>query len=259
MSASSSAPPSRGRESSSCAATCPAVRGYRPWSATALKCRGGPCSARRGDGGDGRARHGGPGRHERRQLRGLGRSARNARLRRLGQGVRRGDRAGGNRRAGRGQRELFVVREVVRLGGEDCWIEARPAAGGKTIIHYDLDYGSGNPIGRQSLEVTLAPRFFQFSLAPSRTFMLAARGGRLAGPRHGPADHVQRLADLRQPTARSATRCGSPTNASGTRYSTWWATWPWPAATWPDASPPTAAGIASTPSWCGRCSPVAVP
>jgi UDP-3-O-[3-hydroxymyristoyl] N-acetylglucosamine deacetylase len=69
-------------------------------------------------------------------------------------------------------RELFVVREVLRLGNEECWIEARPAAGGKTIIQYDLDYGSGNPIGRQSLEVTLAPRFFELSLAPARTFML---------------------------------------------------------------------------------------
>lgn len=76
-------------------------------------------------------------------------------------------------------RELYVVREVVRLGGEDCWIEARPAADGKTIIHYDLDYGSGNPIGRQSLEVTLAPRFFQFSLAPSRTFMLQREAAEL--------------------------------------------------------------------------------
>jgi UDP-3-O-[3-hydroxymyristoyl] N-acetylglucosamine deacetylase len=77
------------------------------------------------------------------------------------------------------EREMYVVREVVRLGGEDCWIEARPAADGKTIIHYDLDYGSGNPIGRQSLEVTLAPRFFQFSLAPSRTFMLQREAAEL--------------------------------------------------------------------------------
>jgi UDP-3-O-acyl N-acetylglucosamine deacetylase len=69
-------------------------------------------------------------------------------------------------------RELFVIREVQRLGNEECWIEARPAAGDKTIIHYELDYGSGNPIGRQSLEVTLAPRYFHLSLASSRTFML---------------------------------------------------------------------------------------
>ena len=69
-------------------------------------------------------------------------------------------------------RELLAVRQAMRLGNEECWIEARPAAGGKTIIQYELDYGSGNPIGRQSLEVTLSPRSFQLGLAASRTFML---------------------------------------------------------------------------------------
>jgi len=69
-------------------------------------------------------------------------------------------------------RELFVVRQAVRLGSEECWIEARPTAGGKTVIRYELDYGGGNAIGRQSLEVTLSPRYFQLSLASSRTFML---------------------------------------------------------------------------------------
>ncbi len=69
-------------------------------------------------------------------------------------------------------RNLLVVRQAVRLGSDDCWIEAHPASGGKTIIHYDLDYGVGNAIGRQSLEVTLSPRYFHVSLAPSRTFML---------------------------------------------------------------------------------------
>ncbi|MGO9109772.1 MAG: UDP-3-O-acyl-N-acetylglucosamine deacetylase [Thermoguttaceae bacterium] len=69
-------------------------------------------------------------------------------------------------------REVFVVRQVLRLGNEECWIEARPATGGKTVIQYELDYGGGSPIGRQSLEVTLSPRYFQLSLASSRTFML---------------------------------------------------------------------------------------
>ena len=69
-------------------------------------------------------------------------------------------------------RGLFAVRQVLRLGDEQCWIEARPAAGGKTVIQYELDYGSGSPIGRQSLEVTLSPRYFQVGLAGSRTFML---------------------------------------------------------------------------------------
>ena len=69
-------------------------------------------------------------------------------------------------------RELFVVRQPLRLGDESCWIEARPGTGSKTVIHYELDYGSGSPIGRQSLEVTLSPRSFHLGLASSRTFML---------------------------------------------------------------------------------------
>jgi len=40
------------------------------------------------------------------------------------------------------------------------------------VLQYDLDYGNGNPIGRQSLEILLSPRFFHLNLAPSRTFML---------------------------------------------------------------------------------------
>jgi UDP-3-O-[3-hydroxymyristoyl] N-acetylglucosamine deacetylase len=35
-----------------------------------------------------------------------------------------------------------------------------------------LDYGVGNPIGRQSLEISLSPRHFHLNLAPSRTFVL---------------------------------------------------------------------------------------
>ena len=149
-------------------------------------------------------------------------------------------------------REVFVVREAMRLGDERCWIEARPATGTKTIIHYELDYGSGSPIGRQSLEVTLSPRYFHLGLASSRTFMLQGEAVALhdqglgLGPRSTTCWCSTR-------TARSAMPCGFPTSASATRSSTWWAISPWPVATWPDISPRTAAGIASTPSWCGRC------
>ena len=65
-----------------------------------------------------------------------------------------------------------VIRNVVRLGNEESWIEARPCCSGKTILQYELDYGSGNPIGRQSLEVVLSPTLFRKGLAPSRTFLL---------------------------------------------------------------------------------------
>jgi UDP-3-O-[3-hydroxymyristoyl] N-acetylglucosamine deacetylase len=69
-------------------------------------------------------------------------------------------------------RPVHRVHECVRIGGGDSWIEARPGPPGKTILQYELDYGGGSPIGRQSLEILLNPRYFRFNLAPSRTFLL---------------------------------------------------------------------------------------
>ena len=52
-----------------------------------------------------------------------------------------------------------IIRQVIRHGNEKSWVEARPCCSGKMILQYELDYGSGNPIGRQSLEISLSPRF----------------------------------------------------------------------------------------------------
>ncbi len=70
------------------------------------------------------------------------------------------------------QRRRQVIRRPIRLGSGESWIEAQPCSSSKTVLRYELDYGSGNPIGRQSLEVSLSPRHFHMNLAPSRTFML---------------------------------------------------------------------------------------
>ena len=69
-------------------------------------------------------------------------------------------------------RRVIWIRRAIRLGDDKSWIEARPSSSGGTTIQYELDYGSGNPIGRQSLEILLSPRFFPLNLAPSRTFLL---------------------------------------------------------------------------------------
>jgi UDP-3-O-[3-hydroxymyristoyl] N-acetylglucosamine deacetylase len=71
-----------------------------------------------------------------------------------------------------GIRPWRVVQNPIRIGTEESWIEARPCSSGKTILHYELDYGSSNSIGRQSLEISLSPRHFHMNLAPSRTFVL---------------------------------------------------------------------------------------
>ncbi len=69
-------------------------------------------------------------------------------------------------------REVRRIRQVIRLGDAESWIEARPSNCGKTVLRYELDYGSGSAIGRQSLEVALSPKYFHLNLAPSRTFLL---------------------------------------------------------------------------------------
>jgi UDP-3-O-acyl N-acetylglucosamine deacetylase len=67
-----------------------------------------------------------------------------------------------------------VVSQVMRLGNEKSWIEARPCCSGKTVLHYELDYGQGNAIGRQSRELVLTPDSFRHELAGCRTFILKA-------------------------------------------------------------------------------------
>jgi UDP-3-O-[3-hydroxymyristoyl] N-acetylglucosamine deacetylase len=69
-------------------------------------------------------------------------------------------------------RRRKIIRRTLRMGDESSWIEARPCCSGKMVLRYELDYGSGSPIGRQSLEVSLSPRHFHLNLAPSRTFLL---------------------------------------------------------------------------------------
>ncbi len=65
-----------------------------------------------------------------------------------------------------------VIRRTIRLGNEESWIEARPCCSSKTILQYELDYGSGSPIGQQTLDIVLSPKSFCNSLAASRTFVL---------------------------------------------------------------------------------------
>jgi UDP-3-O-acyl N-acetylglucosamine deacetylase len=65
-----------------------------------------------------------------------------------------------------------IIRQVIRLGSEQSWIEARPCCSRRTILQCELDYGRGNPIGRQSFEISLTPESFRKNLASSRTFVL---------------------------------------------------------------------------------------
>jgi UDP-3-O-acyl N-acetylglucosamine deacetylase len=72
-----------------------------------------------------------------------------------------------------------VIRETIRLGTDRSWIEARPCCSGKTLLQYELDYGEGGPIGRQTREILLSPEAFIDALAASRTFVLESEAAAL--------------------------------------------------------------------------------
>jgi UDP-3-O-acyl N-acetylglucosamine deacetylase len=69
-------------------------------------------------------------------------------------------------------RRTLIVRDVMRLGGPESWIEARPSTSHCMSIKFHLDYGPSTPIGRQSITLPITPDSFRRELAPSRTFML---------------------------------------------------------------------------------------
>jgi UDP-3-O-acyl N-acetylglucosamine deacetylase len=69
-------------------------------------------------------------------------------------------------------RPQLIVRETVRAGGPDCWVEASPGKSEGMTVRYRLDYGPDNPIGRETIELAITPDSFERELAPSRTFLL---------------------------------------------------------------------------------------
>jgi len=71
------------------------------------------------------------------------------------------------------------VNQVIRLGDEKSWIEALPCCTGQTVLKCKLDFGAGNPIGRQVLEISLSPESFRQQLASSRTFVLESEARKL--------------------------------------------------------------------------------
>jgi len=74
-------------------------------------------------------------------------------------------------------RPRLVVRNITRLGNDESWIEARPAAAGEMSVKFRLDYGSGNAIGRQTLQLAVTPEVFRSELASCRTFVLEEEAG----------------------------------------------------------------------------------
>lgn len=69
-------------------------------------------------------------------------------------------------------RPRLVIRNITRLGNDESWVEARPSSSGAMTIKFRLDYGTGNAIGRQTLQTDVTPESFRRELAPCRTFVL---------------------------------------------------------------------------------------
>lgn len=71
-------------------------------------------------------------------------------------------------------REVLVVERPVTVREGGAVLTAHPGAGHGYVLAYQLDYGRDNPIGTQSLFLTLTPESFAAELAASRTFLLQA-------------------------------------------------------------------------------------
>ncbi len=70
------------------------------------------------------------------------------------------------------RRAKVVIGETTRVGDENCWVEASPAAADGLSLCYLLDYGSEGPIRRQRIDLQLSPQAFCNELASARTFIL---------------------------------------------------------------------------------------
>lgn len=75
----------------------------------------------------------------------------------------------------------LIVTDVTRVGNDECWVEARPAKTNTLSVLYKLDYGPNNPIGKQTIELTVHPQSFAAELASARTFLLQDEADWLKG------------------------------------------------------------------------------
>jgi UDP-3-O-acyl N-acetylglucosamine deacetylase len=67
----------------------------------------------------------------------------------------------------------LVVRETVRVGDGECWMEARPTRRDRLTIEFHLDYSEHRSIGIQALTIEVTPASFRREIAGARTFVLA--------------------------------------------------------------------------------------
>ena len=69
-------------------------------------------------------------------------------------------------------RPTLVVRESVRLGDDESWIEAGPPTKTGLHVQFRIEYPKHPAIGRQTLRLEITQETFRRDLAPCRTFLL---------------------------------------------------------------------------------------
>jgi UDP-3-O-[3-hydroxymyristoyl] N-acetylglucosamine deacetylase len=69
-------------------------------------------------------------------------------------------------------RAQLIVRDITRIGNDECWIEARPGRAAELTVRFRIDYGNSGAIGRQTVQLPICPATFRRDVASARTFML---------------------------------------------------------------------------------------
>jgi len=65
----------------------------------------------------------------------------------------------------------LLVGQAIRVGDENCWIEAQPSRSAGLSVSFDLDFGAQSSIGHQVFALDITPDSFRRDLAPCRTFI----------------------------------------------------------------------------------------
>lgn len=79
--------------------------------------------------------------------------------------------AAGSRQLDRPRRPLLIT-EPVCVSEDGAMVAVHPSSEGRFEITFNLDYGPGPAVGKQSLNLVVTPETFRNEIAPARTFVL---------------------------------------------------------------------------------------
>ncbi len=73
---------------------------------------------------------------------------------------------------------VWVIRDVIRVGNEHCWIQSEPSPTGQFELGYQLNYWQPS-IGQQEFSCVITRERFQKDIARARTFVLKSEANLL--------------------------------------------------------------------------------